>query len=124
MPPGFDPSGTCRSCGEPKPQAELDHHYWCEECRGELHRRIRGRAHVVALLVVLPFAVWILVQGRFGYLPLYAWLLPLGAAYYLGFRIGREALKGWARWKRVSGPSGVPRERGRPHDDTTNRRFE
>lgn len=113
MPSGFDPSGTCRSCGEGKPQAELDHHYWCEDCRAALHRRIRGRAHVVALLVVLPFAAWILVEwvgaeGGFGYLPLYAWLLPLGAAYYLGFRIGREALKGWARWKRVSGG----RERG------------
>lgn len=91
----------CRSCGEVVPEEELDEHDWCERCRDRMGRRVRRGAHVVALLVVLPFALWVLFLERSAYLPWYAWLLPLAAAYYLGLRIGREALRGYARWRRL-----------------------
>lgn len=91
----------CRSCGEIRPEETLDDHRWCPECRERLGRRIRRGAHAVAVAVVLPFALWILWLERSAYLPWYAWLLPLAAAYYLGLRIGWEALKGYARWRRL-----------------------
>ena len=107
MPSGFD-AGTgdqvCRNCGEPKPLADLDQYHWCEDCQAGLRKRITGRAHLIALLVVLPFAAWILLDSQFSYFPWYAWLLPLAAAYYLGFRLGREVMKGWIRWQRVNRP--------------------
>lgn len=57
--------------------------------------------HVVALLVLAPFALWILWVKKAAFLPWYAWLLPAAAAYYLGWRIGGEGLKGYARWRRL-----------------------
>lgn len=57
--------------------------------------------HLTALAITVPFGIWILLGESFGVLPLYAWLLPLAAAYYLGYRIGREVVKGFVRWKRV-----------------------
>lgn len=107
MPSGFD-AGTgdqvCRNCGEPTSLSELDQYHWCGECQAGLRKRITGRAHVIALLVVVPFAGWILLDSQFSYFPWYAWLLPLAAAYYLGFRLGREVMKGWIRWQRVNRP--------------------
>lgn len=92
---------TCRSCGEARPEETLDEHGWCSDCQDRLERRIRWGMHVVATLVVLPFAVWVLVLEKAAYFPWYAWLIPLAGAYYLGLRIGREALKGYARWRRL-----------------------
>jgi len=56
--------------------------------------------HLIAALVTLPFAIWILRLDRGEFLPQVAWLLPLGAAYYLGFRIGGEVVKGYTNWRR------------------------
>lgn len=91
----------CRACGRQRPEQELDEAGWCPACRVELERRTRKAPHLFAAGIVLPFAVWILLGGRFGVLPPYAWLLPLAAAYYLGYRIGRELVKGYARWRRT-----------------------
>jgi hypothetical protein len=60
----------------------------------------RGQ-HAIALLVTIPFAIWIAVEGTRGYFPLYAWAIPLAAAYYLGMRIGREVVRGWVRSHRA-----------------------
>lgn len=90
----------CEVCGEVRPEESLDPYRWCPDCQERLERKIRWGQHVVALLVTVPFAVWILFLEKEAYLPFYAWLLPLAAAYYLGMRIGREALKGYARWRR------------------------
>lgn len=57
--------------------------------------------HSVAALIVLPFAIWILQLEKLEFLPQTAWLLPLAAAYYLGYRIGREVVKGYSRWRRT-----------------------
>jgi len=54
----------------------------------------------VAILVVLPFAIWVIRLEKLDFLPQVAWLLPLSAAYYLGFRIGKEVVKGYTRWNR------------------------
>lgn len=62
---------------------------------------MRTGPHIIAALIVVPFAVWVWGLERSDYLPPYAWLIPLAAAYYLGFRIGREAIKGYLRWRRV-----------------------
>lgn len=94
---------TCRSCGQVQPEGELDDHRWCPVCRERLELRVRRGQYVIAILIVLPFAVWIFVLEHSAFLPRYAWLIPLAAAYYLGRRIGREALKGWARWRREKG---------------------
>lgn len=50
------------------------------------------------------------MEGRFRVLPLYAWLLPLVAAYYLGLKIGRELAGAYLRWRRTQG--GAVGERG------------
>ena len=94
-------AARCRACGHPHPEDELDDAGWCRSCQADLERRTRKAPHLIAAAIVLPFAVWIVVGGRFGILPPYAWLLPLAAAYYLGFRIGRELVKGWIRWRRT-----------------------
>ena len=91
---------TCRECGATSPREDLDLYGWCPACRAGLRRRTSRAAHLVALIIVVPFAIWILVGGRSGYFPAYAWLLPLAAAYYLGLRIGRELARGYLRWRR------------------------
>lgn len=93
----------CRVCGGARPEEELDEYAWCPDCQERLERRIRIGKHLVALLVVIPFALWIATLDRGEFLPLWAWLLPLAAAYYLGLRIGREGLKGYVRWRRSRG---------------------
>lgn len=90
----------CASCADLYPHSDLDRQLWCPACRDRLSRRVRWGRHGAALIVTVPFAIWILVEGRFGVLPLWAWLIPLAAAYYLGYRIGREIMRGYVRWKR------------------------
>lgn len=102
--PGADPlrfSGvTCDACGKVFPEESLDEDGHCPECRPRMRRRMRIVPHVIAALVVVPFAVWVWRLEKGDFLPSYAWLIPLAAAYYLGLRIGREAVKGFARWRR------------------------
>lgn len=100
MSPQSETDADCRECGASNSPANLDVYGWCPACQAALRRRTWRAAHVIAVLIVIPFAIWILVGGRSGYFPLYAWLLPLGAAYYLGLRIGRELAKGYLRWRR------------------------
>ncbi len=82
------------------PESTFDEWGWCPRCHAELEAKAARGQHGIALLVTLPFAVWIAVQGRRGYFPLYAWAIPLAAAYYLGMRIGREVVRGWVRSRR------------------------
>jgi hypothetical protein len=102
---GSDPlrfqGATCEGCGEIVPKAGLDEDGWCDRCRPRMRRRMRLGRHAIAILIVIPFAIWILGLDRSEYLPRVAWLLPLAAAYYLGFRIGREVVKGYTRWHRA-----------------------
>lgn len=99
-PLGDGPRATCRSCSEELPQSTLDDDGWCPPCRWALEKTAARGQHVIALLVTLPFAIWIAVEGTRGYFPLYAWVIPLAAAYYLGMRIGREVVRGWVRTRR------------------------
>ena len=95
-------TGTvCKGCGEVRPRDKLDENAWCTECQERAQKRIRVGQHVIALLIVLPFATWILLVEKYDFLPQYAWLLPLVAAYYLGMRIGRESIKGYFRWRQA-----------------------
>lgn len=93
-------AARCESCGRVVPDAALEEGGWCPECRERRTRRLGTWPHVIAGLIVLPFAVWVLVLDKSAFLPWYAWLVPLAAAYYLGFRIGREAVKGYLRMRR------------------------
>ncbi|MGH7539566.1 MAG: hypothetical protein ACRELC_01055 [Gemmatimonadota bacterium] len=90
----------CAACGELHPREALDDQGWCAACGPSMKRRMRIGSHVIAALVVLPFAIWVWRLDRGGFLPLYAWLIPLIAAYYLGLRVGRTVLDGWVRWRR------------------------
>lgn len=99
-PLGAGPRAVCRSCGEDLPQKTLDDDGWCPPCRWALEKTAARGQHIIALLVTLPFAIWIAVEGTRGYFPLYAWVIPLAAAYYLGMRIGREVVRGWVRSRR------------------------
>ena len=98
--PQSEGDARCRECGTASPREDLDLHGWCPACVAGMRRRTMRVAHLIALLIVLPFAIWILVGRRSGYFPLYVWLLPLAAAYYLGLRIGRELARGYLRWRR------------------------
>ncbi len=91
----------CHGCGEVFPKSELDDHHWCPGCGPRLRRRMTLWRHGIALAITLPFGIWILQLERLEFLPQAAWLLPLGAAYYLGYRIGREVVKGYSRWRRT-----------------------
>ena len=101
-PLGEGPRGTCRSCGEDLPESTLDEDGWCTQCRWALVKTAARGQHLIAFLVTLPFAIWIAVEGTRGYFPVYAWAIPLAAAYYLGMRIGREIVRGWVRSRRGS----------------------
>jgi hypothetical protein len=90
----------CRECGTSHAREELDLYGWCGACQANMRRKTGRASHLIAIVIVLPFAIWVLLGGRSGYFPLYAWLLPLAAAYYLGLRIGRELTKGYLRWRR------------------------
>ncbi len=92
---------ACDACREVHPEEELDENRWCEGCRERIRRQLRIGQHVIAAVIVFPFAIWVWTLEKVEYLPLYAWFLPLAAAYYLGLRIGRESIKGYVRWRRV-----------------------
>lgn len=92
---------ACDPCGQVFPKGELDENHWCGECRPRMQRRMRLGRHLVAAVIVLPFAIWIWQLEKFDFLAPAAWLLPLVAAYYLGWRIGREVVKGYTRWRRA-----------------------
>jgi len=87
----------CRSCQDLYPHDALDRYLWCLPCREKLRRKTRWGPHLIALLITVPFGIWVARERKTGYLPAYAWLLPLAAAYYLGLRIGREVLKAVVR---------------------------
>lgn len=93
-------SARCALCGEPRPEEALDEVGRCPDCRDRRERRLQVWPHLIASLIVVPFGAWVLVLEKSAFLPWYAWLLPLAAAYYLGFRIGREVVKGYLRWRR------------------------
>ncbi|MFQ5690618.1 MAG: hypothetical protein ACE5HQ_10135 [Gemmatimonadota bacterium] len=93
--------GRCAACGSLQPEGSLDEERWCPRCRARLRRLARLAPHLVAAVLAVPFGLWILSLEKTSFLPFYAWLLPLAAAYYLGFRIGRELIKGYARWRRT-----------------------
>lgn len=95
---------TCEACGTTVAKGALDADGWCEACRPRMRRRMKIGPHVIASMITIPFGVWILTLDRGAYLPGLAWLLPLAAAYYLGLRIGREVMKGWARARRAALP--------------------
>ncbi|MGI9037767.1 MAG: hypothetical protein ACR2GQ_02795 [Gemmatimonadota bacterium] len=59
--------------------------------------RLRWLPHAFAAGVTLPFALWVATSDFRGVLHPAAWLMPLAGAYYLGFRIGREILRGIRR---------------------------
>jgi hypothetical protein len=99
-PIGEGPRATCRSCGQELPESTLDENGWCPPCVWEVEKKASRGQHLIALLVTVPFAIWIAVEGTRGYFPLYAWAIPLAAAYYLGMRIGREVVRGWLRSRR------------------------
>lgn len=89
----------CRSCRELYPHDALDQRLWCPPCGERRDRLSRYGSHGIALLVTIPFAIWVLVSASSEVLSPVAWLLPLAAAYYLGWRIGREVVKGWVKLK-------------------------
>ena len=103
-------SARCRACGRAYPELELDEAGWCRSCAADLDRKARWVPHLIAACIVIPFAVWVVLGGQFAVLPLYAWLIPLAAAYYLGFRIGREVVKGYGRWRRAKVSGSVASE--------------
>ena len=90
---------VCDNCRRVLTEGELDSDRICSDCRKRIVRQIRIGMHVIALLVTLPFAVWVLTLDKSDYFPGYAWLIPLAAAYYLGLRIGREAMRGYVQWR-------------------------
>ena len=97
------PEERCRSCRRLYPQSELDQRLWCPPCRDRVKRLSRIGSHVTALVVTVPFGIWVLVSASTEVLSPMAWLLPLAAAYYLGWRIGREVVKGWVKLRNTDG---------------------
>lgn len=93
-------SGACHRCGGSVPLASLDRWGLCSTCGDSLERKARRGQHLIAAAITLPFLVWILVEGTGTVLPIYAWALPLLAAYYLGSRIGRVLIRNYLRSQR------------------------
>ncbi len=96
----FQEAVQCVACGSEFRDAEIGKDGCCADCRPRMKRRSRVGQHLIASLVTLPFAIWVWQLDKLDVLPRPAWLLPLMAAYYLGFRIGRELVKGYRRWQR------------------------
>lgn len=88
----------CEGCGNAFPANALDDNDWCMTCRPIMKRRLLRGRHLIAALVTLPFAIWILTLDRGATLAQPIWILPLAAAYYLGLRIGGEIVRGYWRW--------------------------
>ena len=96
--PGMKFKGvSCDVCGEVYPREDLDRHHWCEACRPRMQRRMLLWRHVVATVVALPIAFWVFTHPSFDRRPLGAWILFIVAAYYLGFRLGREVVRIYTR---------------------------
>lgn len=68
-------------------------------------KRLRWLPHAIAAGVMIPFAVWVATSDFRGVLHPAAWLMPLAGAYYLGFRIGREILRGMYRHQEEEPPA-------------------
>lgn len=90
----------CASCRELRVREELDERLWCPGCREALDRKRRLWSHGAAVGITVPFAVWVFAVRTTEVISPVAWLLPLGASYYLGWRIGKELAKGWVRLTR------------------------
>lgn len=107
----IDPAGlgsdqaNCAACRRLHPTDELDDRLWCPECVEALQRRMRRGRHLTGLAFTAPFALWVALESSFEVLSVYAWLLPLAAAYYLGYRVGGELVKGYVRWSRARAPA-------------------
>lgn len=91
---------ACDVCGEVRPRATIDTNHWCEDCRPRMLKRLRVWRHATALVVALPIAAWVFIHPTFGRQPLMLWSLFVIAAYYLGFRFGREVMKVYTRLRR------------------------
>jgi predicted nucleic acid-binding Zn ribbon protein len=91
----------CEGCGKAFPANTLDDDDLCETCRPIMKRRLRRGRHLIAALVTLPFAIWVLTLDRGATLAQPVWILPLAGAYYLGLRIGGEVVRGYARWNKT-----------------------
>ena len=91
---------ACDVCGEVYPRAAIDTNHWCEECRPRMLRRMRVWRHVMALAVALPIAAWVFTHPTFDGRPIELWALFVIAAYYLGYRLGREVMKVYTRMRR------------------------
>jgi len=87
----------CAACRELYPRSELDRRLWCPPCRDRRKTWTRVGSHLTALAVTLPFGAWVALEASTEVLSIWAWLLPLAAAYYLGWRIGRELSRGLVR---------------------------
>lgn len=87
----------CVACRELYPHSALDQQLWCPPCRDALETKMTRVSHLTALLVTVPFGIWVLLEASSEVLSIWAWVMPLGAAYYLGYRIGRELVKGWVQ---------------------------
>lgn len=92
----------CEACRELYPHSALDQRLWCPKCRDRRERWTRIGSHATGLAVTLPFGAWVLAEASTEVLSIWAWLLPLAAAYYLGWRIGRELARGLVRLKNRS----------------------
>lgn len=87
----------CSACRELYPHDDLDRRLWCPECRERGERWTRIGSHATALVVTISFGAWVALTASTEVLSKWAWLLPLAAAYYLGWRIGRELSRGLLR---------------------------
>ena len=76
----------------------------------------RWTPHLIAAGITLPFAAWIAMSELRGVLSPVAWLMPLGAAYYLGLRIGREVVKGVRRARGDRGARWMPNDQPAPDE--------
>ena len=94
---GDDERTRCAACRELYPHSDLDRRLWCPPCRDRRERWTRIGSHATALAVTVPFGAWVALEASTEVLSIWAWLLPLGVAYYLGWRIGRELSKGLVR---------------------------
>ncbi len=94
---GGEERTRCAACRELYPHDDLDRRLWCPSCSDRRERWVRIGGHASALAVTIPFGAWVAVEASTEVLSIWAWLLPLAVAYYLGWRIGRELSKGLVR---------------------------
>ena len=91
-------SGTCVRCLEVQDMALLDRIFWCESCRGRAMRRATLIGRIFAVTVTTLLVLWItLVVQPDRELILSAWIVAVGASFYLAMRISREIAYGAMR---------------------------